>query len=478
MPGGDPSSGDRPASIWQRIARVGSSALAAVDRWRLDYVYLAVALIWGVALVVLMPPLQVPDESAHFFRAWSITDGRVFPNAAQTETVPRNVASLLQAFPVGPIGDTGPYEGFPTGRIGPLLGAEIAGDQVTVPSTVPSRNPLAYLPQAAAVAVARIVHWSPLGAFYLARLFNLLAGVALTFLAVRLLPWGKVVLVLVALFPVTIAETASVSPDALLLGGAFLFTALCVQYSERARVSDRALILLLAVGVLLLTAKPGYFGLAVLVFLIRPRGYGSRRRYALWTIGILGAVLCVTVLMAAFTPLASGGAVAQGPAQAGADAMAQLRWVLGHPLGFLHAVIRTLGAEGYYHAFGMVGRLGWLSIDISSLAVALLGGLILWFMSGYPGDGPVAGYQRTVLLLGSLVTVLGMLFSVYVAMAAVGGPWVVTLQGRYFTPAVPLLLLGLYRLRLRRASLALLLLIAVLVLIALLTMLAIRAHYP
>ena len=36
-----------------------------------------------------------------------------------------------------------------------------------------------------------------------------------------------------ALFPVTVAEMASTSPDALMIAGAMLFTALVLAYSEK-----------------------------------------------------------------------------------------------------------------------------------------------------------------------------------------------------------------------------------------------------
>ena len=83
-----------------------------------------------------------------------------------------------------------------------------------------------YLPQAAGIGLGRLVGASPLVCFYLARLANLFAAVALLFFAIRLAPFGKQLFVLIALLPMTMFELASVSCDALTISGAIFFTAL------------------------------------------------------------------------------------------------------------------------------------------------------------------------------------------------------------------------------------------------------------
>jgi len=42
-------------------------------------VFLLVSIIWGSLTVFLTPPFQVPDEPAHYFRAYQIATGRLLP---------------------------------------------------------------------------------------------------------------------------------------------------------------------------------------------------------------------------------------------------------------------------------------------------------------------------------------------------------------------------------------------------------------
>jgi hypothetical protein len=57
--------------------RLWSCVRLAVTRTRLEFVFLVIALAWGVAQVFIVPPLQVPDEGDHWFRAWALTDGQL-----------------------------------------------------------------------------------------------------------------------------------------------------------------------------------------------------------------------------------------------------------------------------------------------------------------------------------------------------------------------------------------------------------------
>ena len=43
---------------------------------RVPQLYLAIALVWGIVLVFVTPPLQTFDELAHYYRAWSVAEGR------------------------------------------------------------------------------------------------------------------------------------------------------------------------------------------------------------------------------------------------------------------------------------------------------------------------------------------------------------------------------------------------------------------
>jgi hypothetical protein len=67
--------------LWGRVRLTAT-------RTRLEYVFLVIALTWGVTQVFLVPPLQVPDEGVHWFRAWALTDGQLTADREGTLTLP------------------------------------------------------------------------------------------------------------------------------------------------------------------------------------------------------------------------------------------------------------------------------------------------------------------------------------------------------------------------------------------------------
>jgi len=461
-----------------RLRVRATAALSSLDRLRLEYLYLIVALVWGTALIVLMPPFQVPDEPAHFYRSWGLAQGRVLPPRDFHEVLPENVWTLVAAFPIGAINSPGPYEGYSPHKIGDLLGEEISSHKASRVTAIPSQNPVGYLPQALGIEVARVTGLSPLAAFYLARASNLLVAVLLVFLALRIAPFGKVMFLIPALLPVTVAEMASVSPDALAISGAMFFTALTLALSERTVVRTGQMALVAATAGVLLAIKPGYFALAALIFLIPPRSLPSRRTWALWMSGIVALVLFIAVLMAVTPPTAPADLASQlGPSVPGADALSQLRWSAAHPLGFVDAMFNTIGTSASDIAFTMTSMLSWYTIRVSQVAGLLLLGLVLVLIPGLESE-PGVGLRRRAILLGTWVASVSMIcLALYMAQTPVGHTFVYGIQGRYFTPMLPLLLLGLYRIRLRRPSAVVILLLIVIAAVVLLTLRAVWFHY-
>ena len=100
-------------------------------------------------------------------------------------------------------------------------------------SSIVFSSPLSYLPQVIAIIGGRWVGAGPLTLFYLARLTNALVAVVLRSSAARLMPIAPEALMLVGLLPMALFEYASVSRDAMVIGTAFLFSAVALRAQLR-----------------------------------------------------------------------------------------------------------------------------------------------------------------------------------------------------------------------------------------------------
>ena len=432
-----PEMDDQTAIAPQGRASAVPAAWRSLSRARLEYVFLVIALIWGLAQVVLMPPFQVPDEGDHWFRAWAMTEGQFTPDDHGVLTLPGSLARTVDLYSrlagndrVLPTSFDG-QPGF-TGYEDLFDGPGPAGP-VTVVSRVSNYGPIGYLPQAVGIGIGRVIGAPPLISFYLARLVNLVAAVALLCFAIRLAPFGKQLFVLLALLPVTMMELASVSCDALTIAGTVFFIALVLWASARAtlRRSDIAL-LLLSSGVFL-NVKPGYWALILLVLLIRPSQLGNRKRYAGFLLAAETAVILGYVLVNWFITPASAAAGVPGT---------QLSFILSQPLDFLGVVWSSL-PETVVRSAVSSGILGWMTVALPVVFYPLVmsAGFVFFF---WLGDEAHLDLRQRVLMGGVAIAVfMTIAVALYVFLTPSGSGQII-FQGRYLIPVWLLLLLSAY----------------------------------
>ena len=255
----------------------------------------------GLLLICLTPPMQTPDEGAHFERAWQIAEGGIVPERREEGTggvLPVSVNSFCRWFEQ--------FNHDSSSRIPhPLKTYREWHDQPVDPdkrmfivfSNTAAYPPLPYLPQAAGIFVARVGGASVPGCLLLCRLFNLLTAVAVTVLAIRISPVQRWTMVLLALTPMSMYLNASASSDALTNAIAMLFVASILRftYGVDCECPRRQGAWLLLLAVLLGLIKQGYFPLALLAVLI-PWQSGEARRVK-WVFAI--AILVVTAISVA-----------------------------------------------------------------------------------------------------------------------------------------------------------------------------------
>ncbi|MCA9301581.1 DUF2142 domain-containing protein, partial [Candidatus Saccharibacteria bacterium] len=169
-------------------------------------------------------------------------------------------------------------------------------------------SPLTY---AHLLPVGVLANYTKLNAYIytlLLRLSNLLIFLLFVYLAIKLAPTGKWLLVSVGLLPMSIHQAATVSADVILVSSIFIFVALILRtLSEEASIKDRlplkSLKLLAPIflaGLLLGGSKPGYFLIVLGVFLIPKSLFKNTRAWASYALGLL---VCCALLLGVWSVL-------------------------------------------------------------------------------------------------------------------------------------------------------------------------------
>lgn len=405
---------------------------------RLEVLYVWAAVIFGGLMLFLNPPFQVPDEAAHYYKSLSLAEGSL--KCEQAVVAPANYISLPDDTKLTKMSgeDTKKISGT---KLFLGLTQPASADMVLVTKSLCGAFPIGYVPQALGLKLGLMANAPPLVSFYLGRLLVFLLAVWATYWAVRVAPFGKIIFVIVGLLPMTIQQVASFSYDSLHLGLVALFIAWVLKLAhEETKLSSRQYWLLVALSLVALNVKPGYFFLSLLIFILPKAKFAGTRKYWQSTVGfVLASLVFFGVTRVAFN---EPGAAAF---PAGVDPQAQMWFVIEHPISFLLLVIGMLydNIKDFYQM--IVFRPGWLRSSLSAYFYLFTGIGAVLLLRSHEEKVPLTKQQRLVFLGVFLLQLVFVFFSLYAAWSEVGSEKISGVQGRYFLAILPLFIFSFYK---------------------------------
>lgn len=431
-----------------------------------QHVFLLLGSALGVLCVFLTPPFQVPDETRHFYRAFQLSELRVFEFVALDNVpttfhrgalVPKSLAALVDSSDVVATRFRPLSKVTPSKVLKGLRAPLDAGQREYVPVT--PYPPAAYLPQALGITLGRLFSGSPLVLFYLGRLFALTAWLTLVFIAVRTAPILKWTYVLLALMPMTLYLAASNSVDSIVIGASFLVSAQLLSWaydSTKAYIGSTDGLCLLGLALTLALSKPLYLSLLGLLLLVPREKFGSTTRYALTMLTIVGSCLAACGLWWALTQwlttpgpaIDMGRHAADGSHLTNVAPQKQLAYLLSSPFAALGVLLATISTFHVFYLASFVGVLGWSDTHLPpwvpyAYLVALVAASLL---------GPTVRVRWTakcLVVTVFLLTGVASLFVLYVYWSSVGMQVVFGYHGRYLIPVAPILFVAFHNHTLR-----------------------------
>lgn len=418
--------------------------LLAKRKAKQEWLFLFIYAVIGIYCLAAVPESRTPDEFSHFARSYEIAHGRLISEMNEETdsimmkaggTLPGNMRAQEKLFR----GRTTVYDILDS--VDERLDKE--NPQFYGYANTALYAPTSYLFQAFGIRIASWLTDRVIVLLYAGRFMNWAAIGFLLFWSIRKIPVGKTALAFTALLPMNIQQFNSLSAD----GFAFAMTAVflsCVL-SFRAQegvLRKRQTALLYVITVLICLCKVVYAPVCLLLFLIPWRRFGSKRRYAVHVVG-LGAVSIAAALGWFMT--ASSFLVEIQP---GVNSAAQISFILTHPLQYARTLFNTWSDSFFSYFLEAAGqKLGALDIPLgeflplSALAVLVLTG-------GYADDGEAPDTLIRYLMLAVAALVILLTFtSLYIQWTPYRCDTVRGVQGRYFLPVIPLLILGMGKLR-------------------------------
>jgi len=306
-------------------------------------------------------------------------------------------------------------------------------------------SPVSYLPLSAGIRVANVFSDQVATLFYGGRWGNVIANFLLCIFALRLAPFGKRILFLIMTFPMTLQEMVSLTPDGFTISICLFFLAYILRLSygtsgdpENPRirkVTPLDMAALAVSSVVLSQIKIVYVILLLLLFMI-PGSRFRTKRTALIFKGVTAIFALALNLL--WLSTSSGFLVEFQP---GVDTPAQIDYVLSHISVFYEVCARTLINSFASWTSTMTGStLGTLNISITPivwLAATIL--FVAEITTCRENRQDVHRWDMLLLILTFLGGCALIMASLYAQWTPYRSPVIRGIQGRYFTPLLPLL---------------------------------------
>lgn len=422
-----------------------------MDELKLKRIFLWGICVMGLLSIMLTPPLAVPDENAHFLNAYSFSQGDVWAEADESETVigkyfPNYILDFMEKYKDSFAGDLKKKYSFRKNfyESWKVISEDERGEKFYV-SDLTSITPWAYIFSGSAMRLMSVT-WRIMGSGYdnaynfmiAGRLGNFLFYVIVSYIAVTITPCLKKTMMLLLSMPMTLFLGASLSYDAVLIPVTFLFFAelmrLILRKEEQSvDIND---MLIIAICTIFLTAiKMVYAPFVILLLFIPMKKFKSNKQYFV-SIGIvIGSGMFGMIVPKVIHHISTGGvASATHP-----NILIQQEYLYRNLFEIPKIIGRTILNYANFYISSFVGKIGTLdtNLPIPYICIFLLFLVIVALCESSRVEKINWKIRLTTFLL--LVFIMtGMFMVMYVKWTPLVeepmGGTVNGLQGRYFIP--------------------------------------------
>jgi len=416
------------------------------------WIFLATSMIAGVLFILINPPFWGNDGLSQYSRAYQVSHGQFLPQeiewGGKGESYGGSIPAPVWELYTHAATDLGANPAEPEAmilepeRYDELGSAEYRSDESNLIwfTNTAAYSPVPYVPAAVASLIAEFGGASVDTALRGMALASLLAYVIPVFAALVVVRASRSrwLLLVLSLLPPALLQSATITADALTNGVALLFAALMMRVSlERRALSGLQTALLYASVLLLPLGKPSYMVLVLLV-IAAPRALLRGPSWLRWA--ALGAS---TAAWGGWT-LATRGisdvlAFYRSDYEQRDFGMApMIEQTLSDPLGFIANAARTLF---YRDNFFFLDLIGSSNVRVPSTAMLAMTVVVVIAIALLPRFTLSERWSKRIWIGASAISVLAIFGTLYVSFTPVGFYLIDGVQGRYFFPLWPVILL-------------------------------------
>lgn len=416
--------------------------------YRIERIFLMIIIPTGLIYTLLIPPGIVPDEWVHMHSAFSLSSQIMNIEINDKVTVCSEEYELYSKQITVP--DNNYYDYVYNNLI------DFSNNQAYINIDVDSVDfgqIFAYFPAVIGITIARLLHLGAVTTVYIGRIFNFAFYVSLTYLALKKIPFGKLLLFAITMLPMTCHQMFSLSYDTVINSASFL----CIAYGmffvyQSDKVKKKDILLYALGGLLLLTNKGSAYAFILIIPILakyfNPNGYQIAKKTKI----IIFLIVIVAIFALNYRSFIDSGTTT---ALSGFSNMTIVPWsgtpsytlpsLLKDIPGTIVLFINTLFLKLTWYINTAIGsELGWLNIIMPMWIINVWIGILIISAFSEKSNNEVFTYEHKLLYFLIALAVIGVvMLAMALAWTPSGYQWIEGVQGRYYIPIIYLLLIWL-----------------------------------
>ncbi len=411
---------------------------------KLEKKYLFLIITLGLLFMVSLPINAIPDEGAHTYRAYEVSEGHLVSVIYDNEFIGRKLPkSLNETLTIEKYSD-----------IDDVLKATTNSKRRKIQfNTSALYSFICYLPQSLGIAFARLFTKRLLIQLYFGRLFNFALFVLLMYFSIKIIPIGKNIVFLIGLLPITIQEAISLSPDALTIAASIFLISyiLYLREDKKKLLTRKQYIILLLLCIIISQCKIVYLPLIFILFLLPDKKFKTKKHKYICLLSIVVLVIALNIAWlntaSSFLEFSSRGKSSK-----------QLTFIMHNPFKYMLICINTFNDQFTILLYQLFGKhLGWNNISIPDIYIFInIIFFILLSMSMSDTESKKVNIDKKekFIIISVFTIIIALIFtSLYIQWNPYKNNIIEGIQGRYLLPIILLVPLSVLSKTVKRNNL-------------------------
>ena len=405
---------------------------------RIEKIFVAIAIPIGMAYLIFLIPTYAPDENAHIYRSYEISEGILVTQSNEENLIKSNIPKFFV--------DNNHLTLKKYSDLNEALKQETDyNEKIEIDAPASSYFLTLYFPNSLMFSLGRVFNINGIIVLYLARMVNFIIFLICGYYTIKLMPFGKLLMMTYLLIPMVVHQAISLSADSITNTITLLFIAYTLNLYYRENINRKNKIIYILLAVLVAIHKTAYLPIVLISLIFLNRKDKPKKQQ----IKFIAIVIILSIIAGiAWMALSSTGEKAQDIylITNNVNSSEQVKYIIQHPFNYLKVLVKTMIVNcGNYYLWFMGCSMGWMDIGIRRLYLHLYFILLICSPFLEKHDKELDIKSKIIFLLVAIMVFVLILTALYIGHSGVGTDIIKGVQGRYFIPIVILVLLCLCR---------------------------------